>query len=114
MSLTERSASELVELLARGEATSVEVTQAFLDRIAAHDAKVGAFLRVDAERALAMAAEVDRKRRDGKPLGALAGVPVAVKDVLCDCETRTTCASRMLAEFRPPYDATVVARLKAD
>jgi aspartyl-tRNA(Asn)/glutamyl-tRNA(Gln) amidotransferase subunit A len=117
MSLTERSAIELLDLLARGEATSVEVTQAFLDEIAVRDGQVGAFLRVDAERALAMAAEVDRKRgaadRGGEPLGSLAGLPVAVKDVLCDRETRTTCASRMLAEFRPPYDATVVARLKA-
>jgi aspartyl-tRNA(Asn)/glutamyl-tRNA(Gln) amidotransferase subunit A len=113
MSLTERSASELAHLLARGEASSVEITQAFLDMIDARESKIGAFLRVDAERALAMAAEVDAKRQTGKPLGRLAGVPVAVKDVLCDRETATTCASRMLEQFRPPYDATVVERLKA-
>ncbi len=113
MSLTERTASELADLLARGEASSIEVTQAFLDRIAAHDATIGAFLRIDADRALAQAAAVDRKRAAGKPLGVLAGVPVAVKDVLCDRDSLTTCASRMLEQFRPPYDATVVERLKA-
>jgi aspartyl-tRNA(Asn)/glutamyl-tRNA(Gln) amidotransferase subunit A len=117
MSLTECTASELSDLLARGEASSVEVTQAFVDRIAAHDAKIGAFLRVDADRALAQAAAVDAKRaaasRGARPLGPLAGVPVAVKDVLCDREAITTCASRMLETFRPPYDATVVERLKA-
>jgi aspartyl-tRNA(Asn)/glutamyl-tRNA(Gln) amidotransferase subunit A len=113
MSLTERTASELANLLARGEVSSVEVTQAFVDRIAAHDAKIGAFLRVDAERALAQATAIDAKRSKGAPLGPLAGVPVAVKDVLCDREAVTTCASRMLETFRPPYDATVVERLKA-
>jgi aspartyl-tRNA(Asn)/glutamyl-tRNA(Gln) amidotransferase subunit A len=113
MSLTERSASELADLLARREASSVEVTRAFLDAIEQREPKVGAFLRVDADRALAMAAEVDRKRQAGEALGPLAGVPVAVKDVLCDRDTEATCASRMLERFRPPYDATVVQRLKA-
>ncbi len=113
MSLAEQSAADLLAVLARGEATSVEVTTAFLDRIAAHDKSIGAFLRVDADRALEMAAAVDRKRADGEPLGALAGLPVAVKDVLCDREALTTCASRMLETFRTPYDATVVVRLKA-
>jgi len=112
-SIVDASAAELLKLLAGGELTSVEVTRAFLNRIEAEDHKIGAFLRVDGERALAQAAVVDRKRQSGKPLGPLAGVPVAVKDVLCDSETLTTCASRMLANFRPPYDATVVAKLKA-
>src|SRR5262245_33866352 len=113
MALVDHSASELVELLVRGETSSTELTRAFLERIQAVDGKIGAFLRVDAERALAQAAEVDRKRRAGEPLGLLAGLPVAVKDVLCDRDTRTTCASRMLETFRPPYDAHVVERLKA-
>ncbi|HYO24155.1 MAG TPA: Asp-tRNA(Asn)/Glu-tRNA(Gln) amidotransferase subunit GatA [Lacipirellulaceae bacterium] len=113
MSLVDATAAELLDLLARGEVSSVEIVQAHLDRIAAHDATLGAFLRVDGPRALAQAAEVDRKRAAGEPLGLLAGVPVAVKDVLCDRETLTTCASRMLAEFRPPYDSGVVQRLKA-
>jgi aspartyl-tRNA(Asn)/glutamyl-tRNA(Gln) amidotransferase subunit A len=113
MSLVEQSAAELAALIARGEASSVEATRACLNQIEAHDAEIGAFLRVDAERALAQAAEVDRKRAAGEALGLLAGVPVAVKDVLCDRESITSCASRMLETFRPPYDSTVVARLKA-
>ena len=114
MSLTERSASELLELLAAARRRRSKSTQAYLDRIARRRRKIGAFLRVDADRALAQAADVDRQaRRPGEPLGSLAGLPVAVKDVLCDRETLTTCASRMLENFRPPYDATVVAQLKA-
>ncbi|NOY29273.1 MAG: Asp-tRNA(Asn)/Glu-tRNA(Gln) amidotransferase subunit GatA [Planctomycetes bacterium] len=112
MSLIERSASDLLGLLARGEASSVEVTQGFLDEIESQDAQVGAFLRVDAEAALRRAAEVDRRRQAGETLGKLAGLPIAVKDVLCDNETKTTCASRMLESFHPPYDSTVVAKLK--
>lgn len=113
MSLVDESAVELLELLAKGEVLSVEVTRAYLDRIAAFDQKIGAFLRVDADAALARAEDVDRRRKAGKPLGKLAGLPVAVKDVLCDRDTLTTCASRMLENFHAPYDATVVAKLKA-
>jgi aspartyl-tRNA(Asn)/glutamyl-tRNA(Gln) amidotransferase subunit A len=113
MSLLDSSAVELLGLLARGEVSAVGVTQAYLDRIAACDQQIGAFLRVDADAALARAADIDRQRQAGQPLGKLAGLPVAVKDVLCDRSTRTTCASRMLENFRPPYDATVVAKLKA-
>jgi aspartyl-tRNA(Asn)/glutamyl-tRNA(Gln) amidotransferase subunit A len=113
MSLADRTASDLLSLLTARETTSVEVTQAYLDRIAERDESIGAFLRVDAERALAAAAAVDRRREAGEPLGRLAGLPVAVKDVLCDVDTLTTCASRMLTDYRPPYDATVVQRLKA-
>jgi aspartyl-tRNA(Asn)/glutamyl-tRNA(Gln) amidotransferase subunit A len=112
MSLVEKSAVELSGLLAAGEVSSVEVTSAFLDRIAAHDEAIGAFLHLDPDAALQSARRVDQLRAQGETLGPLAGVPVAVKDVLCDSQTRTTCASKMLAEFRPPYDATVVARLR--
>ena len=113
MSLVELTACELKQRLEAGDVTSVEVTQVLLDRIEAHDGQVGAFLHVTGEAALAQAAEVDRRRQAGKPLGPLAGLPVAVKDVLCDSDVPTTCASRMLESFRPPYDATVVAKLKA-
>ena len=111
--LIEFTATEQLELLKRGDISAVELTQAYLDSIASRDAKVGAFLRVENERALAQAASVDERRQQKKPLGKLAGIPVAVKDVLCDRSTLTTCASRMLENFRPPYDSTVVAKLKA-
>jgi aspartyl-tRNA(Asn)/glutamyl-tRNA(Gln) amidotransferase subunit A len=113
MSLLDSTATELLARLNSGELTSVEVTKSYLDQIQRFDAKVGAFLRVDAEAALAQAAAVDAKRAERKPVGRLGGLPVAVKDVLATKGQVTTCASHMLAEFRPPYDATVVARLKA-
>jgi aspartyl-tRNA(Asn)/glutamyl-tRNA(Gln) amidotransferase subunit A len=113
MSLVDRSAGELLGLLARREVSAVEVTRDYLERITASDERIGAFLRVDADAALARAADIDRRRQAGQPLGRLAGLPVAVKDVLCDSQTTTTCASRMLENFRAPYDATVVAKLKA-
>ncbi|MFZ5830601.1 MAG: Asp-tRNA(Asn)/Glu-tRNA(Gln) amidotransferase subunit GatA [Planctomycetota bacterium] len=113
MSLVELPATQLLARLNGGEVTSAEVTTAFLDHIAAHDARVGAFLRVDRPSALRQAEGVDARRRAGDPLGRLAGLPVAIKDLLCTEGEPTTCASRMLEKFRPPYDATVVARLKA-
>ncbi|MEM8946495.1 MAG: Asp-tRNA(Asn)/Glu-tRNA(Gln) amidotransferase subunit GatA [Planctomycetota bacterium] len=113
MSLLEQSATESLQLLRQGKLFAVELTQAHLDRISTADDKIGAFLRVDAEGALARATEIDRRRQAGESIGKLAGLPVAVKDVLCDSATRTTCASRMLENFRPPYDSTVVAKLKA-
>jgi len=113
MSLTDLTATQLLAQLAAAEITAVELTRAFLDRIDHVDPSIGAFLRVDRDGALARAAEIDARRRSGKPVGALAGLPVAVKDVLCTAGEPTTCASRMLENFCPPYDATVVARLRA-
>lgn len=110
--LTRLSAAEQRKLLDSGEATSVELTQDHLDRIAAIDDKVGAFLSVTAERALTQAAASDQRRERGETLGPLDGLPVAVKDVLCDAGEVVTCASRMLEHFRAPYDSTVVAKLK--
>jgi len=114
--LTRKTATELVDLLAARETTSVEVTGAHLDRIAAvdGDAETGvhAFLHVDAEGALATAREADERRSAGTPLSALDGIPIAVKDVLATEGLPTTCGSRILEGWVPPYDATVVRRLK--
>jgi aspartyl-tRNA(Asn)/glutamyl-tRNA(Gln) amidotransferase subunit A len=111
--LLQRSGAELAQALASGETTSVELTQAFLDRIAAVDGAVHAFLHVDAEGALAAARASDERRAAGDLASWLDGVPVAVKDVLATEGVPTTCGSRILEGWVPPYDATVVARLRA-
>ena len=111
--MIQQTATALLKLLADGEATSVEITTAFLDQIKAQDDDVGSFLHVDRDGALAKADEVDKRRKAGETLGSLAGLPVAIKDVLCTDGQKTTCGSRMLEDFVPPYDATVVERLKA-
>lgn len=110
---TQLTAAEQLRQLQAGDLKSVDLTRAYLDRIAAVDSKVGAFLRTHEERALAQAASVDQRRAAGETLGSLAGLPVAVKDLLCDEGELVTCASRMLESFRSPYDSTVVAKLKA-
>jgi aspartyl-tRNA(Asn)/glutamyl-tRNA(Gln) amidotransferase subunit A len=111
--LTRLTAAETAALVAAGETSAVEVAQAHLDRIAAVDERVHAFLHVDSEGALAAAAAVDSARAAGDTLSPLAGVPLALKDVLTQRGIPTTCGSRILEGWRPPYDATVTARLKA-
>jgi aspartyl-tRNA(Asn)/glutamyl-tRNA(Gln) amidotransferase subunit A len=112
MALTTLSAADLGEALTRGEVSSVEVTQAHLDRIAAVDGDVHAFLHLNAA-ALETAATIDRQRAAGEKLGPLAGVPIAIKDVLCTLGMPSTAGSRILEGWIPPYDATVVARLRS-
>lgn len=107
-----KSAVEMAAALNSGEITSVELTQQHLDRIAQVDKDVHAFLHVDTEGALAQARDVDSKRKSGEKLSPLAGVPLALKDVLVQKGVPTTCGSKMLEGWRPPYDSTVVTRLK--
>ena len=109
--LLHSTAADLAGLIASGLASSREVTQAHLDRIDAVDRSVRAFLHVDGERALAAADAVDAKRAAGEPLGPLAGVPLAIKDIFCLTGAPTTAGSRILEGWHPPYNATVTQRV---
>src|SRR6201996_2609770 len=111
--LIKKTAAELAAAITAGEASAVEVTEAHLDRIAAVDGAVKAFLHVNAENALAQAAEVDRKGAAGEPLGAVGGVPVAVKDLFPTVGMPPTCGSKILDGWMPPYESTVTQRLRS-
>ncbi len=100
----------MARMLASGEASSRELTEAALARIEAQDSQLNSFITVTAEQALAAADKADRQRAAGDA-GPLAGIPIAQKDIFCTAGVATTCASRMLENFVSPYDATVVERL---
>ena len=106
------SAAEMAAKLVAGETSSVALTQAHLDRIAAVDNDVHAFLFVNTEGALEQAHAVDAKRAAGEKLSPLAGVPLALKDVMTQKGVPTTAGSKILEGWRPPYDSTVVTNLK--
>jgi len=103
----------IAERVQRGEVTAVAVAEETLARIGARNAELNAFLTVSTDEVLAQARAVDAKRARGEALGPLAGVPIALKDALCTRGVRTTAGSKILEHWIPPYDATVVARLRA-
>jgi aspartyl-tRNA(Asn)/glutamyl-tRNA(Gln) amidotransferase subunit A len=107
------SAAELARAVTSGELSALDVVESCLGRIAATEASIGAFLSLFEEEAREAAREVDRRRARGESLGALAGVPVAIKDNMNLIGSETTCASRMLGGYRSPYTATAVERLLA-
>jgi aspartyl-tRNA(Asn)/glutamyl-tRNA(Gln) amidotransferase subunit A len=126
-SILDRSIPDIARLVSQGEVSAVEVTRLSLERIQRRNGLLGAFLTVQAERALDEARAVDARRARGERLGALAGVPVGIKDALCTRDAPTTAASKVLTRaprsgeperdpargWCPPYDATVVTRLRA-
>jgi aspartyl-tRNA(Asn)/glutamyl-tRNA(Gln) amidotransferase subunit A len=113
MSLVDLTAAELLTQLNGRRVSSVEVVEAFADQIEKQDGKVKAFLRHDREAAVKQAKAIDERRAKGQPVGLLGGLPVAVKDLICAKGELTTCASKILENFRAPYDATIVEKLRA-
>ncbi|WP_373501980.1 Asp-tRNA(Asn)/Glu-tRNA(Gln) amidotransferase subunit GatA [Desulfococcus sp.] len=113
MNLFELTIHEAHELLKRKEISSAELTRSVLDRIRDVDGRVGAYITVAGETAMAGAEAADRAIGDGR-IGRLTGIPLAVKDLICTRGLRTTCASRILENFIPPYDAGVIERLHAE
>jgi aspartyl-tRNA(Asn)/glutamyl-tRNA(Gln) amidotransferase subunit A len=106
--------SELIAQLQSGETTSRQLVENSLRRISELNGVLNAFVSIDADGALAKADEIDQRRQAGKPVGRLAGLPVAVKDNMCTIGLPTSCGSRMLKDFRAPYDAHVVQRIQAE
>jgi aspartyl-tRNA(Asn)/glutamyl-tRNA(Gln) amidotransferase subunit A len=106
--------SELIAQLQSGETTSRQLVENSLQRISELNGVLNAFVSIDADGALAKADEIDQRRRAGKPVGRLAGLPVAVKDNMCTIGLPTSCGSRMLKDFRAPYDAHVIQRIVAE
>lgn len=113
MKLYQKTAVELSALLRKKEITACEILDDTFARIEAAEPQIDAFLSVTADTAYAKARAVDEKLRRGEPAGALAGIPVGIKDNICTKGMKTTCASKMLESFVPPYSATAVERLDA-
>jgi len=113
MTITGRSGRDIRDDIAAGRVSATEVCRAVLARSAALNPNLNAFNLIAAERALAQATDVDRRRAAGATLGPLAGVPIAVKDNLCVRDMRTTASSKILEHYAPPYTATAVERLEA-
>ena len=108
-----RPIHELTDAYRRGDLTPTAAAEDYLARIVALDGKIGAYLTVVRDQALAAAREAELRWRAGSPRGPLDGAPIAVKDVFCTAGVRTTCGSKMLEHFVPPFDATSVERLRA-
>ena len=112
--LTNESVCALSRMLIAREISSEELVRAFLERIAQKNGEIGAFITVCEQSAIKRAVEIDAMRARGEELGALAGIPFAVKDNICTRGVATTCGSRMLENFVPPYSATVIEKLESE
>ena len=113
MELTKYSVSELSKMLSGKEVSSEELTRAYLQNIEAKEPEIGAYITVTGEEAIAKAKEVDALRASGAALSTLAGIPAGIKDNISTKGVRTTCASKMLENYVPPFDATVMEKLNA-
>jgi aspartyl-tRNA(Asn)/glutamyl-tRNA(Gln) amidotransferase subunit A len=105
---------EMVIKIKTGELTSEALVQSYIEEISKTESTVNAFLTLNCDKALAKAKEIDEKIKAGESLGKLAGIPIAIKDNICTEGINTTCASKMLEDFVPPYDATVIKKLLAE
>lgn len=114
MDLLKMKAHELSAGLEAKHISSEEITKAYINQISQVDDRVGAYITCTSDEALKKAKEVDDKRVKGEKLGKLAGIPIAIKDNICTHGIKTTCGSKMLEDFVPPYDATVTKKLKAE
>ena len=114
MELYELTVHELMDMLEKGETTSVEITKSYFDRIKEKDGDVKAYVSTLEEQAMAKAKQVDDDRKAGKKLSKFAGIPIGIKDNICITGTRTTCSSKMLENFVAPYDATVIEKLNKE
>lgn len=114
MKLYEYSANQLAGLLKKGEISSRQLTESVFESINEKEPEIHAFLSLSRESALKTADEVDEARRQNQPLGIFAGIPIAIKDNMCTNGIRTTCASRILGDFNPPYDATVIEKINRE
>ncbi|MEG2371950.1 MAG: Asp-tRNA(Asn)/Glu-tRNA(Gln) amidotransferase subunit GatA [Hydrogenoanaerobacterium sp.] len=114
MELYNKTATELAKMLRQKQCSAAELATSVFDRIEATEGRVGAYITLQKEAAFKKAAEVDAKLAAGEILSPLAGIPVAIKDNICTKGVETTCASKILRGFVPPYDAAVIERLKAD
>ena len=114
MNVEKLTVKEILNGLDKKEFTSVELVNAYFDRIEKYENEIGAFVTLTKEEALKAAESSDAKRANGEKLGKLEGVPIAIKDNMCTKGIKTTCSSRMLEDFIPPYDATVIEKLKAE
>ena len=112
--MNRHSTRERIGQLNSGELTARQLTQMCLDRISALNGELNAFISVDADGALKQADDIDQRRKAGEPIGRMAGLPIGIKDNICQKNQPTTCGSRMLQNFCPPYDAHVVERLRAE
>jgi aspartyl-tRNA(Asn)/glutamyl-tRNA(Gln) amidotransferase subunit A len=110
--MIDRTAIELLQALSRGETSAEDLARTFLGQARRQEPTIKAFLHLEETPILEQARDVDARRQRGQPLGKLAGIPVAIKDVLCTKGTPTTCGSRILQNFVPPYDAHVITRLR--